>query len=136
MNGRSNVSLHGNITKDIEPRTTTGGLSVASFTVAINHPKDEVSYIDCVAFGQQADFLSKYCGKGQKVYVQGELKQSKWQDKDGNNRSNLEVLAREVESLSRSVERPLSHTDVVSENYEDEVPTELPYKLDLMSIPF
>lgn len=137
MSGKSNVTLWGNITQDIEPRTTANGLTVASFTVAENHPNDEVSYIDCVAFGQPAEYLSKYAAKGQSVFVIGGLKQNRWEDKQGNKRSRLEVIARDVSLIGkRPDDRPLTQADVVSETYKDEVPTDVPDKIDLSEIPF
>lgn len=127
MNGRSNVTLLGNLTNTIETRTTNSGKNVASFTVAVNHTKDEVSYIDCVAWEATADFLSKYSKKGQTLYIEGTLKQNKWQDKNGNNRSRIEVIVRGAEILSG--DRQEKTQDVVVDDVDDE-----PISLD--GIPF
>lgn len=127
MSGRSNVTLLGNLTNTIEPRTTTSGKSVASFTVAVNHTKDEVSFIDCVAWEKTADFLSKYSKKGQTLYLEGTLKQNRFKDKDGNNRSRTEVIVRGAEILSG--DRQEKTQDVVV----DDVPEG---GIDLSEIPF
>ena len=127
MNGRTNVTLLGNLTNTIEPRTTNSGKNVASFTVAVNHTKDEVSFIDCVAWEKTADFLSKYSKKGQTLYLEGTLKQNRFKDKDGNNRYSVEIVANQVKLLGSASERQ----DVVPLEIDDK-----PIDLSEMGIPF
>ena len=127
MSGRSNVTLLGNLTNTIEPRTTNSGKNVASFTVAVNHTKDEVSFIDCVAWEKTADFLSKYSKKGQTLYLEGTLKQNRFKDKDGNNRSKIEVIVRGAEILSG--DRQEKTQDVVVDDVDDK-------PISLADIPF
>lgn len=129
MNGRTNVTLLGNLTRDIELQKTSSGKSVAKFAIAVNHTKDDASFIDCVAWESTAEFLSKYAQKGQSLYLEGVLKQNKWQDKDGNNRSRLEVVVRAAEILSRS-ERTEAKGDVVPTEEEVDRP------ISLQDIPF
>lgn len=87
----------GRITKDLEKETTPSGVSKLKFTIAVEDdykPKDgdrKTSFIDCVAWRHTADFLEKYSGKGRNICVVGKLDQNKWEDKDGNKRSKLEV---------------------------------------------
>lgn len=87
----------GRITKDLEKETTPSGISKLKFTIAVEDdykPKDgdrKTSFIDCVAWRYTADFLEKYSGKGRNICVVGKLDQNKWEDKDGNKRSKLEV---------------------------------------------
>ena len=128
MNGRTNVTLLGNLTRDIELRTTGTGKKVASFAIAVNHTKDEASFIDCVAWEQTAEFLGKYAQKGQSLYLEGVLKQNRFKDKDGNNRSKVEVIVRAAEILSRS--EPTESRDVAPT--EEEVDN----GIQLSDIPF
>lgn len=105
MLGRSTTIILGNLTKEVDLRKTKSGKSIAKFTLAVNHTKEEVSYIDVVAWNQTAEFLEKYTKKGQMLYVEGQLKQNRFKDKDGNNRSKHEVTAFTVEILSKAEEK-------------------------------
>jgi len=102
------VCLTGRLTRDPELRTTTTGKQVVSFTVAVQKrfkPQDEsqpdASFIDCVAWGQQAEFLSNYGAKGRMVGVTGRLEQRKYQAQDGTNRNVVEVVVDNVQLLDR-----------------------------------
>ena len=111
MSGNINhVNISGNLTRDPELRSTTGGTQILSFGVAVNDRRrnqqsgeweDYPNYIDCVLFGSRADALSRYLFKGTKVAVEGKLRYSSWEAKDGTKRSKLEVVVDEVEFLSR-----------------------------------
>ena len=143
MNGLANTTLIGNLTKDIELRNTPSGAAVVSFTVAVNRPfkdkdgnwQEKTSFIDCVAWQGLAERLSKYAKKGQTVAVAGDLEQRSWEAKDGSKRSTTEVVARNVEILTRE-DRPLTQTEVVAESYKDVIPDAVPDKIDLSEIPF
>lgn len=99
--------ITGNLTRDPELRATTSGMSVLSFTVAVNDRrqvdgewKDVPNYIDCVMFGKRAESIQPYMSKGMKVGVEGKLRWSSWES-DGKRRSKIEVVADDVELLSR-----------------------------------
>ena len=103
------VFITGNLTRDSELRTTATGMSVLGFSVAVNDRvkdqatgewKDRPNFIDCTVFGRRADALAKLLGKGQKVAVAGRLRQTTW-ERDGQKRSKLEVVADDVELMSR-----------------------------------
>ena len=102
------VFITGNLTRDSELRTTAAGMSVLGFSVAVNRAKDQATgewkdrpnFIDCTVFGRRADALAKLLGKGQKVAVAGRLRQTTW-ERDGQKRSKLEVVADDVELMSR-----------------------------------
>ncbi|MGC8528644.1 MAG: single-stranded DNA-binding protein [Leptospirillia bacterium] len=90
--------LMGNLTRDPEIRVTGGGMPVGSFSLAINNnrgkagdDKDDVSYIDCVTFGKQADFVRDYLVKGMPILVEGRLQQNRW-EQEGQKRSKVEVI--------------------------------------------
>lgn len=91
--------LQGRLTKDVETKNV-GDASLCSFTVAWSEKykdKETQLFMDCQAWRGTADFISKYFGKGQEIIVVGKLHTEKWQDKDGNNRSNIRMT---VESAS------------------------------------
>ena len=100
----SKAILIGRLTKDPELRYTPKGTPVASFSLAINHRyemKDEVSFIDIVVFGKQAEFCGKYLNKGSAVIVDGRLQQRRW-EADGQQKSKIEVVAQSVNFLPGS----------------------------------
>jgi single-strand DNA-binding protein len=91
----------GRLTKDPELRRTDGGVAVASFTVAVdrdfkNNGETETDFIDCVAWRQTGEFVSKYFAKGRMAVVSGRLQIRSWTDKDGNKRRVAEVVADNV----------------------------------------
>lgn len=108
--------ITGNITRDVELRSTGGGLSVANFTVAVNDRRksqqtgeweDVPNFIDCIMFGKRAEALAQYLTKGVKVTVEGKLRWSQWEDKNGGGkRSKIEVVVDEVELMPRGEKRP------------------------------
>jgi single-strand DNA-binding protein len=94
----NNTVLVGRITKALEMKTTTNGVNVLSFTLAINKKvkeKDQVSYISCVSFNKTAEILSTYADKGSLVLVDGEL-QSRSYEKDGKTVYVTEVVVNRV----------------------------------------
>lgn len=95
----NHVVIMGRLTRDPEIRRTGSGISVASFTVAVDRDcggqdgEKETDFIDCVAWRHAADFLGKYFRKGDMIVVSGRLQVRNWIDNDGNKRRNTEVLA-------------------------------------------
>ena len=97
----NHITIMGRLVRDLEKRTTQSGVSVVSFTVAVdrdykNGDEKVTDYIDCTAWRGQADFISKFFTKGRAICVDGSLQSRKWQDKDGNNRVSWEVQAQNV----------------------------------------
>lgn len=98
----NHIVLQGRITKDIELRRTGTGVAVASFTLAVDRDRrneageKETDFIDCVAWRQTGEFVSKYFSKGSMAVVSGRLQIRNWTDKDGNKRRTAEVLADSV----------------------------------------
>ena len=102
------IVLMGRMTRDPELRSTPSGVSVASFTLAVDRgyaPKDggerQTDFIDVVAWRNTAEFVSKYFIKGQMAAVTGRLQIRDWNDKDGNKRSWTEVVADTVRFLDK-----------------------------------
>ena len=106
-------SLHiiGRLTKDPELRTTATGLSVCSFTVAVNRKKtkdgqQETDYFNVTAWRERGETCAKYLSKGKKVSVVGPVSVRTWES-NGKHGASLEVTAEEVEFLSpRSESQP------------------------------
>jgi len=109
MNSFNRVILLGNLTRDPEVRYIPSGTAVASFSLAVNRKfkqgdetKDEVSYIDILAFGKNAENCGQYLGKGDAVLIEGRLQQRRWDDKDsGQKRSKVEVVVQTVNFMPR-----------------------------------
>lgn len=99
----NHISLMGRLTRDPELRRTQNGTAVASFTLAVDRDyKDKTSgergtdFIDCVAWRQAGEFVSKYFTKGRMAVVEGRLQVRDWTDKDGNKRRSHEVIVDNV----------------------------------------
>ncbi|MEJ7220647.1 single-stranded DNA-binding protein [Staphylococcus gallinarum] len=92
--------LTGRITKDLELKDA-GKTQVTNFSLAVDNPfkKDDVSFFDIVAFGKTAELINNYCGKGSKIGIEGNLKQDRFEDKEGNKRSVVRVIANRIEFL-------------------------------------
>ena len=90
MRGFSKAIIAGNVTRDPEMRTTPSGSQVCSFAIAVNRSykdssgaqQDQVSYLDCVAWGKSAEIISQYIKKGSQLLVSGRLEQRSWEDKN------------------------------------------------------
>ena len=102
------VLISGNLTRDAELNQTRGGTAVCKFGVAVNERRknqngeweDYANFVDCTLFGRRADALAQYLTKGTKVAIEGRLRYSSWQDKDGQKRSKLDVTVDEIEFMS------------------------------------
>ena len=99
----NHIVVMGRLTRDPELRRTGSGIAVASFSLAVDRdfaPKDggnrETDFIDCVAWRQTGEFVSKYFTKGSMIVVSGRLQIRNWNDKDGNKRRSAEVVADNV----------------------------------------
>lgn len=94
------VAITGRITKDLVLKQA-GQTQVINFSMAVENPykKDDTSFFEIVAFGKTAELLNTYCGKGSKIGVDGTLKQDRFTDKEGNNRSVVRITANRIEFL-------------------------------------
>ena len=85
--------LQGRLTKDVEMKNVADA-SLCNFTIAWSEKykdKETQLFMDCQAWRGTADFINKYFTKGQEIIVVGKCHTEKWQDKDGNNRSNIRM---------------------------------------------
>ena len=96
------VALMGRLTFEPEVRTTPSGISVMRFQIACDRSYQksgqdrQADFIDCVAWRQTAEFISRYFHKGSMIAVEGTIQTSNYTDKDGNKRKQIEVLANNV----------------------------------------
>lgn len=102
------VAISGNLTRDIELRSTQGGMAIGRFGVAVNERRkqgdewvDYANFVDIVMFGRRAESLAQYLTKGAKVAIKGRLHYSSWQADDGSKRSKLEVVVDDIDLMSR-----------------------------------
>lgn len=106
------VVVSGNLTRDPELRVTPGGTQVLGFGVAVNDRRrnqqtgeweDYPNFIDCTMFGNRAEALSRILRKGMKVAIEGKLRYSSWDDKNGGGRrSKVEIIPDEVVLMSQN----------------------------------
>lgn len=98
----NNVVIMGRLTRDPELRRTQSGTAVTSFTMAVDRDfksqsgEKETDFIDVVAWRNTGEFAAKYLAKGRMVAVEGRIQVRDWQDKDGNRRKSVEVVADNV----------------------------------------
>jgi single-strand DNA-binding protein len=132
MANLNKVILLGNLTRDPELRFTPNGSPVAKFRLATNHRvryqeewKDEVCYIDVITFGKQAENVAEYLAMGNLALVEGRLHWHEWEGRDGQRRSQYDVVASSVQFLSRP-------------NGDSRGPDQkgLPFREDLDDVPF
>ena len=147
--GFNKVILMGNLTRDVEMRTTSGGQSVANFSLAVSRSwkgqdgqtQEQTSFINCVAWGKPGEIIAQYTSKGSPLLVSGRLDQRSYEDKDGNKRQVVEVVVEDFNFIgggrgddagasapSRQSSSKKSD-DVVIEDIDDK-------PIDLSEIPF
>lgn len=108
------VILTGRLTADPELKTTQSGVSVVSFSIAVQRKyksgEDPITdFINVVAWRSSAEFISKYFKKGNMIGIEGSIQTRKYQDKDGNSRTAFEVIANNVQFVETKRE---NSTDV------------------------
>lgn len=127
MAGFNKTVLVGNLTRNPELRFSPSGTPIASFGLGINRRwkqgeelKEEVTFIDIVVFGKQAEHCGQYLTKGNSVIVEGRIQQRRWETEDGQKRSKHEVVAQSVTFLPKGTHQPESHP--AEEHEQDEIP--------------
>lgn len=146
MRGFSKAIITGNLTRDPELRTTPSGSSVCSFSVAVNRvykdasgeQKEDVSFIDCSAWGKLAEMISQYAKKGSGVLVSGRLSQRSFEGKDGVKRSRTEIVVEDFNFTGSAPSRDggSSYNSTSSDNSTSDVPDDIPEEIDLSEVPF
>jgi single-strand DNA-binding protein len=106
------VTLMGNLTRDPQLKQLPSSTTVAEFGLAISRrfrtqtgdDREEVCFVDCTAFGRQAETIGQYMQKGRPILVEGRLKYDTWDDKNGGKRSKLSVVVENFQFLGRGAE--------------------------------
>ena len=96
------VVLTGRLTADPELKTTSSGIAVCSFSIAVERryrsgEERQVDFINIVAWRSSAEFISKYFKKGSLIGIEGSIQTRRYTDKNGNNRTAFEVVANNVQ---------------------------------------
>ena len=94
MNNYNKAIVMGNIVRDPEVRYTPSGTAVCNFTIASNHKykdKEEILYLDVVAWGKKGETIADFMSKGKPILVEGRLKMDEWEDKDGKKRTKIKL---------------------------------------------
>lgn len=126
MYSLNRVQLMGNLTVTPENKSTANS-NYCDFSIAINKKYknsngemvESVQFANCKCWGKGADILSKYAKKGQEVYVEGELETSKYQDKDGNNRSVTRVIVKDFKLFKKSDSSENSNENTNTQSQEN-----------------
>lgn len=112
------VAIIGNVASTPELRHTPSGRAVCTFRIAVSRPGgDTADFFTVVTWERQAEVVAEYCQVGRRVGIEGRMHHSTWQDKNGENRSKVEIVANRVQLLG-------SKTNTVKN--EDEVQQEEP----------
>lgn len=149
--GFNKVILMGNLTRDVELRTTPGGQSVGNFSLAVSRSwkgqdgqqQEQTSFINCVAWGKVGEIIEQYTSKGTPLLVSGRLDQRSYEDKDGNKRQAVEVVVEDFNFIgggrgddAGSSSSPRS-SSTSSKKSDDQAPDDIDDKpIDLSEIPF
>lgn len=108
MRGFAKAFVAGNLTRDPEMRATPSGAQVANFSIAVNRTfkgadgsqQEQVSYIECVAWGRAGETIAQYTKKGSSLLVSGRIEQRSWDDKaTGQKRSRTEIIVEDFAFL-------------------------------------
>lgn len=118
------ITLMGRLVRDPELRRTQNDTAVTTFTLAVDRDfasrttgEKETDFLDCVAWRNTAEFISKYFTKGQMMVVSGSLQIRNWTDKEGGKRRNAEVIVSDVYFCERPKERDDVRQDAAPDDY-------------------
>lgn len=149
--GFNKAILMGNLTRDVEMRTTASGQNVANFSLAVSRSwrgqdgqqQEQTSFINCVAWGKAGEIIAQYIKKGDPLLVSGRIDQRSYEDKEGNKRQAVEVVVEDFNFIGgrgggdnsgsgnrSTTSSPASKSDDVVIDDIDDKP------IDLSEIPF
>ena len=122
------VILIGRLARDPEMRTTSSGISMTRFTIAVSRPFNtqdgqQTDFINCITWRRQAENVAKYCSKGSQVAVEGRIQVSSYDAQDGTKRYTTDVVCDNVTFLGSKA----GNTNFTNDNYNAET-SEVPFK--------
>ena len=95
----NSVVLVGRLTRNPEVREASNGSKVATFTLAVRRTNDETDFFNCSTFSNNAEKVDRYVNKGMMVGVKGRLQNNTFKDKEGNNRTIIEVIVENIQII-------------------------------------
>ena len=144
--GFSKAIIVGNMTRDPELRTTPSGAQVCSFTVAVNRNykdgsgdnKEQVSFLDCSAWGRSGEIIAQYAKKGSGILVSGRIEQRSWEDKEGQKRSRVEIVVEDFNFIGGGYgDGGNNRVNLANNESQDVAPDDISdEQIDLSEIPF
>ena len=125
------TGITGNLTADPELKTTQNGDSVCAFTVAVKRPhsKDKTDFIDCVAWRDRAEFVSRYFRKGKKIEISGYLT-TRVYGNEGAKRKATELICEDISFGGKKEDdspAPAQAENTVPEDFEETSDDDLPF---------
>lgn len=112
--GLNKVTIIGHLGRDPEMRYTPSGRPVTTFSVATSRSwntsdgerRSDTEWFNVVSWGSLAEICKQYLSKGQQVYIEGRLQTRRWEDDDGNKRTTVEIVAKEMIMLGDRKKKP------------------------------
>ncbi len=109
MPNLNKVMLMGNLTRDPELRYLPSNTAVVNLGLAVNRrwrnqqgeQQEETTFVDCEAFGRQAEILNQYLKKGRPLFIEGRLKLDQWQNREGQQRSKMKVVVEQFQFVDQ-----------------------------------
>src|SRR4030043_35493 len=118
----------GRVTKDPELKYLPSGMQVTNFSLAVNDSckkndkwEDYANFFDVTVFGKSGENCASYLKKGSQVAITGSLRQNRWQDKNQQYRSKINIIANTVQFLTPSNKSKNSNTDNIVDNFDGEI---------------
>ena len=126
MPNLNQVNLMGHVGKEPEMKYSANGNAVLTFSIAVNSgwgDNKRTDWIDCVMFGNRAESVSEFIGKGDPLFVSGSIQINDWQDKEGNKRRGFNIVVNQVELLrGRTQEAGATKSKAPTQDGEDDLP--------------
>lgn len=126
------VILSGRITNELEIKIANEK-EILSFGLAVQRDKEKTDFINITAFGKTAEIVANNCNKGDKIMLEGSIRQSTFKDKDGNNRVNYSVIMERLEFIDSRKKTETKPDQTKMEGAKEiqytaeDLPFELPY---------
>ncbi len=143
--GFSKAIIVGNLTRDPELRSTSSGAQVCGFSVAVNRSykdssgnnQEQVSFIDCSAWGRSGEIIAQYAKKGSGILVSGRIEQRSWEDKEGQKRSRVEIVVEDFNFIGGNNSNDKGGRSASNDAQDDIAPDDISDEpIDLSEIPF
>lgn len=125
------VNLLGRITKDIELKETESNIKYTRFSIAVNRNyKNEdgeydTDFFNIIAWRKTAELISEYFSKGSRIAISGKLQQNKYTDKDGAERTSVEIVAEDIDFIDKKGEKEENNVEETQEKEEDPMSDEV-----------